>query len=84
MATDLFGRPIFDSPRARQPELFDDRHWFWEGYEDGRIGHDYVEELVAGAYLLGYSAAVRDRRDGRGLDVDRAWAEAKAVGNVED
>ena len=86
MANDLFGRPSYDAPPARQPPLFGARHWFecgymdccfgkWNGYEAAKTGF-YHE------YNVGFEAAERDRREKRNLDPARAWREAVVVGNV--
>jgi hypothetical protein len=91
VATDLFGRPLFDAPRAKQPPLFDARHWFGLGYRDAATGvrpapgqRGYAENLPA--YVEGIEAGRRDLAAGRhGEEGEaRAWAQAKAVGNVRE
>jgi hypothetical protein len=84
--TDLFGRPIYDAPRAKQAPLFGDRHWFELGYRDGMEG-DYTAAdsgKASAAYLHGFQAAVRDRTENGRCDAARAWRENVAVGNVAE
>jgi hypothetical protein len=86
---DLFGKPIYETPRARQPELFPDSHWFYLGYQDAWHGQPYSRRHLLRerpAYQYGYEAGRRDRaQDDRDANCqpDRAWAQARAVGNVQ-
>jgi hypothetical protein len=91
MGTDLFGRPIYDSPPARQPPLFDARHWFGLGYRDAKSGvrpapgqRGYAENLPS--YVEGIEAGRRDLAAGQHSDEGeaRAWARARVVGNVQE
>jgi hypothetical protein len=84
---DLFGKPVYESKRARQPELFPDRHWFYLGYQDGWHGVPVARRHLARdwpAYGYGLEAARRDRQTGADCDADRAWRQARAVGNVAE
>ena len=91
MPSDLFGRPIYDSPPAKQPPLFSTEHWFRLGYRDVQRGIDWMDEpphsaVYRNAYLLGQEAALRDQQAGK-LDNDseaRAWRAAVACGNVTE
>jgi hypothetical protein len=86
---DLFGRPIYgDGKRAKQPALFSDRHWFELGYIDAVGDHDAAER-VGPAYDYGYQAGRRDvaaRTVAVGItaSLERAWCQARAVGNVSE
>jgi hypothetical protein len=87
MATDLFGAPIFESTRAKQPALFPARHWFELGYMDCWRGAHRQRLRVPDAYQYGYEAALRDRQqDDRdsNCDADRAWRQNVAVSNVAE
>jgi hypothetical protein len=83
---DLFGRPIYDTPRAKQPALFGDRSWFHSGYSDAAHG-TYSERTgrEQPPYRAGYLAGCRDLDAGcHGEEGERrAWAQNRAVGNVE-
>src|SRR5262249_26227211 len=92
MATDLFGRPIFDAPRAKQPPLFGALGWFRSGYRDAAYG-TYAERTgqEQPAYRLGYEAGLRAlqaTREGTGEhsgeDMDRAWRQNVAVEKSKD
>lgn len=89
MSRDLFGRPIRTGPRPKQAELFSERHWFELGYLDVWRG-SYTEARggrAEVAYYLGQQAARRDRQDDdrdSNCNPARAWAQARAVGNVTD
>jgi hypothetical protein len=85
MRRDLFGQPIYDAPKARQPELFDARHWFEVGYREAP-NVEAVANDVHTAYLVGYEAGRRDLVDGRhGAEGEaRAWRANVTVGNVRE
>ena len=85
MTRDLFGRPIYDTPKARQPELFGARYWFGRGYDDAP-NVEAVANDIHPAYLVGYEAGRRDLVDGRhGVEGEaRAWRANVAVGNVRE
>ncbi len=85
---DLFGRPIFESTRARQPDLFSDQHWFGIGYRDGGSGlseeNMLPSALLHPAYPAGFRAGRRDWSKGQHSEEagELAYRQAKAVGNV--
>jgi hypothetical protein len=82
---DLFGRPIYgDGKRVVQPELFPDAHWFYLAYQDAMHGQPYARRHLSRerpAYAYGYEAGLRDLAAGLD-DAERAWAQARCVGNV--
>jgi hypothetical protein len=86
---DLFGRPIYESAPARQLELYPDWHWFYLGYQDAWHGQPLSRRHLMRerpAYGYGYQVGRRDRQDDdrdSNCNADRAWAQARAVGNVE-
>ena len=82
MASDLFGRPIYDSPRARQRELFAPRSFFAVGYFDAVEGRP-PDAHGSAAYGYGFEAGRRDRAAGT-VDEARAWRANVACGNVPD
>jgi hypothetical protein len=74
-----------DGKRARQLELFPDSHWFYLGYQDGTHGQPYARRHLSSerpAYGYGYDAGQRDLAAGLECDAERAWRQARAVGNV--
>jgi hypothetical protein len=81
---DLFGRPVYESSKARQLELFPDSHWFHLGYQDAQHGQPYSRRYLSSerpAYGYGYTAGTRDKAAGQD-SAERAWAQARAVSNV--
>jgi hypothetical protein len=79
---DLFGRPIYESTKARQPELFAPRCFFAVGYFDAVEGRQ-PDPHGSAAYSYGFDAGRRDLAAGT-VDEARAWRENVAVGNVAD
>jgi hypothetical protein len=80
--TDLFGRPIYESRRSRQPELFAPRSFFAVGYFDAVEGRA-PDTHGSAAYGYGFEAGRRDLAAGT-VDEARAWRENVAVGNVTE
>jgi hypothetical protein len=81
--TDLFGRPIYDSPPARQRPLFSARNWFHAGYTDATAGCEAPLIRGVAAYNFGFEAGRRDLAAGT-LDEARAWRANLACGNVTE
>jgi hypothetical protein len=79
---DLFGRPIYESRRARQPELFAPRSFFAVGYFDAVEGRQ-PDSRGCAAYGYGFEAGRRDLAAGT-VDEARAWRANVAVGNVTE
>jgi hypothetical protein len=82
MTRDLFGKPVYDSPRSRQPELFAPRTFFAAGYFDAVAGRD-PDPHGSAAYGYGFEAGRRDLAAGT-VDEARAWRANLAVGNVSE
>ncbi len=80
--TDLFGRPLYESRRSRQPELFAPRSFFAVGYADAVAGRQ-ADTHGSAAYGYGFEAGRRDLAAGA-VDEARAWRENVAVGNVPE
>jgi hypothetical protein len=82
MRHDLFGKPIFDSSRSRQPELFAPRTFFAAGYLDAVAGRE-PDPHGSAAYGYGFEAGRRDLGAGS-VDEACAWRVNLAVGNVSE
>jgi hypothetical protein len=86
VATDLFGRPTYDTPRANQPDLFGDWHWFRLGYEDAARPVEGDPGKGHAAYTWGCLAGADDVKRGRhsAANEEAAWRSNRVVGNVRE
>lgn len=79
--TDLFGKPIYEAPKAEARALFGEQNWFETGYQDAQEGQEAKEKNPA--YQYGHDAGRRDLTEGRN-DPDKAYAQAHATSNVSE